>query len=47
MKTGFEKTRKPWRGAAGGLLIRVAVVAGLASLSLPASADYGWIYSIQ
>ena len=39
MSTSYNKTRNLWRGAAGGLLIRVAVVTAAASLSLPASAD--------
>ncbi|MGH6801064.1 MAG: outer membrane protein assembly factor BamD [Methylocella sp.] len=46
MKTGFRKTRKPWRGAARGLLIGIAAVAALAAPSLPASAG-SWFDSLN
>jgi outer membrane protein assembly factor BamD len=46
VKTGFKKTRKPWRGAVCGPLIRIAAVAAAASLPLPASAD-SWMDSLN
>ncbi|MGH9676837.1 MAG: tetratricopeptide repeat protein, partial [Candidatus Acidiferrum sp.] len=46
MKTGYKKTRKPWRGTAGGLLTRVAAVVAVACLSLPASAG-SWMDSLN